>query len=85
MTLSGIEPATFRIAGDFPRGKADGARNWELCHAPRLRMSEVVTPCLVYLHGMPRDDNDRTESASLIAYSCCVLACSANMFVLSSA
>jgi hypothetical protein len=27
MTPSGIEPATFRIAGDFPWGKADFAQN----------------------------------------------------------
>ena len=48
-------------------------------------MSEVVTPCLLHLHGMPRDDNDRTESASPIAHSFCVLAYRVNVFVLSSA
>jgi hypothetical protein len=46
-------------------------------------MSEV-TPCLLYLRGMPRGDNDLTESASLIAYNFCVLAYSVNAFVLTS-
>jgi hypothetical protein len=72
---------TFRIAGDFRRGKSDGARNCEVSLAPKLRMSEVVTPCLLYLHGMPMDDNDLTVSASLIACSFCVLAYSVNVFV----
>jgi hypothetical protein len=82
MTPSGIEPATFRIAGDFPWGKADFAQNWELSLAPKLRMSEVVTPCLLYLHGIPRDGNDLAESASPIVYSFCVLACGVSVFVL---
>jgi len=67
---------------EFSLGYSERSAKLEIYLAPRLRMS--VSPCLLYLHGTPRDDNDLAEAASLIAYSFCVLAHSVNVFVLTS-